>query len=179
MIAPDSKEKRPLDPPHIYIIDTKDARKLLTGVHPNTQRLGQRRAAPPIPPPNPKAHIVAGIRDVVEEARVARDGDEEPRLPLPAGLIEDLEDYELEAVLELGAVLDAGAGGLERGLARARVEAVEPEHAGVHDGEEAQVVAAERQQREVRRRPRRVDERVDLAPLAAREHLRRRSPRAR
>ncbi|RYP81962.1 hypothetical protein DL769_001806 [Monosporascus sp. CRB-8-3] len=55
-------------------------------------------------------------------------------------------------------------------LACAGVEAVEAEDARVHDAEETEVIAAEGQEREVRRQ--RGAEGVDLAGLPAREHVR-------
>lgn len=114
------------------------------GVHLGPQRLGELRAAPP----DAEAHLVAPVRDLVEEPRVPRHGDGEPRLLLPADLVEDLRDDDPQAVLELVA-LQQGARVRQGRLAGPRVEVVEAEDARVHDLEEAEIVAAERQEPKV------------------------------
>lgn len=114
------------------------------GVHLRPQRLSELRATPP----DAEAHLVAPVRDLVEEPRVPRHGDGEPRLLLPADLVEDLRDDDPQAILELVA-LQQGARVREGGLAGPRVEVVEAEDARVHDLEEAEIVAAERQEPKV------------------------------
>lgn len=99
-------------------------------------------------PPHAKGVVVALVRVGVEEAGVAGHGDGEPRPLLPSHAVEDFHDDEAETVLELGAG-HLLVGSLEGGLAGARVEAVEAKDAAVHDFEEAQVVSADGQKREI------------------------------
>lgn len=92
--------------------------------------------------PHAEGHVVALGALGIEEARVARDGNGEAGPLLPADGVEELLQDDGEAQLEVRAC-DGGIAGGEGGLARARVEGVEAEDAGVHDVEEAQVVTAD------------------------------------
>lgn len=114
------------------------------GVHLRPQRLGELRATPP----DTEAHLVAPVRNLVEEPRVPRHGDGKPRLLLPADLVEDLRDDNPQAILELVA-LQQGARVREGSLAGPRVKVVKAEDARVHDLEEAEIVAAEGQEPKV------------------------------